>query len=253
MIISGAEPFFLKGGNHGVLLIHGFTGSPAEMLLIGNYLNSQGLTVLGIRLAGHGTNENDLSRTIKEDWLNSVIDGYSILKNCCDKISLVGHSMGALLALKIASIKSLKIFRLVTLAAPIFIDESLNLKLLPPREECINRFVRKRPRRLQNVPTAANLTYRLMPLISVHELVDIIKEVKKILPAVKSEILILHGKEDHTANVSSAEYIFKNIGSAQKEIKLIEDMGHLLQLKEGRELIFELTVNFLQKNEGVMN
>lgn len=253
MIILGAESFFLQGSSHGVLLIHGFTGSPAEMLLMGKYLNSKGLTVLGIRLAGHGTNENDLSRTTKEDWINSVIDGYSILKNCCDKISLVGHSMGGLLAIKIASIKTFKIFRLVTLAAPIFIDESLNLNLLPPREECINRFVRKRPRRLQNVPTAANLTYRLTPLISVHELVDVIKEVKKILPAVTSESLILHGKEDHTAAISSAEYIFKNIGSAQKEIKLIENMGHLLPLKEGRELIFELTSNFLQDNEGAIN
>ena len=54
MITSGAEPFLLPGGSKGVLLIHGFTGSPSEMILLGNYLYRQGYTVLGVRLAGHG-------------------------------------------------------------------------------------------------------------------------------------------------------------------------------------------------------
>ena len=134
MIISGAESFFLQGGNHGVLLIHGFTGSPAELLLLGQYLQMKGLTVLCLRLAGHGTDEQDLSHMTKDDWLASVYDGYSILRGCCDKISVVGHSMGALLALNVAAFKN-DINRIVTLAAPIFIDESLGLQFLPPREK----------------------------------------------------------------------------------------------------------------------
>ena len=55
MVLQGGEPFFLQGGKHGVILTHGFTGTPAEMLLLGRYLHAQGYTVLGIRLAGHGT------------------------------------------------------------------------------------------------------------------------------------------------------------------------------------------------------
>ena len=61
MILPGAEPFFLPGGKRGVLLIHGFTGLPAEMLLLGQYLNMRGYTVLGVRLAGHATTVEDMS------------------------------------------------------------------------------------------------------------------------------------------------------------------------------------------------
>lgn len=61
MILAGAEPFFLPGGEKGVLLIHGFTGLPAELLLMGEALNKQGFTVLGVRLAGHGTTVEDMS------------------------------------------------------------------------------------------------------------------------------------------------------------------------------------------------
>ena len=244
MIISGAESFFLQGGAHGVLLIHGFTGSPAELLLLGQYLNIKGLTVLGVRLAGHGTDEYDLSRMNKEDWLASVYDGYSILNGCCDKISIVGHSMGALLALNIAAVKN-DINRLVTLAAPIFIDETLGLKFLPSREKSINQYIRKRPRKIKNVPPAVNRTYRLISLIAVHELLELIEMTKKNLPKVKTPILILHGREDHTTKIESADYIFDNISSLQKQINLIDNMGHLLPLREGREKVFQLTANFL--------
>jgi len=76
--LQGAEPFLLPGGRHGVLLIHGFTGLPAELRLLGEYLNVRGFTVLAIRLAGHGTTVEDLSRMEHEDWMDSVRDGYAI-------------------------------------------------------------------------------------------------------------------------------------------------------------------------------
>lgn len=63
MILSGAEPFLLSGSSKGVLLIHGFTGSPSEMVLLGEYLYKQGYTVLGVRLAGHGTNVEEMAIT----------------------------------------------------------------------------------------------------------------------------------------------------------------------------------------------
>ncbi|MBR1730150.1 MAG: alpha/beta fold hydrolase [Selenomonadaceae bacterium] len=247
MIIHGAESFFLPGDkSHGVLLIHGFTGNPAEMLLLGKYLQSKNFSVLGVRLAGHGTNERDLIRTTKDDWLNSVVDGFSILKGCCDKVSIVGHSMGAILTLNVAENID-EIFKLVTLSAPIFIDESLGLSELPTREKSIGRFARKFRRKLKNVPIAVNKTYRSMPLISIHELIDLIDETKKNLSTITAPILILHGKEDHTAKVESAKFIFDNVSSSIKDMKLIDGAGHLLPLIDGREKVFEMTADFLKR------
>ena len=244
MIIPGAESFLLKGNSsHGALLIHGFTGNPAEMLLLGKYLNSKGLTVLAIRLAGHATSVQDLIRTTKEDWINSALDGYSILTGLCDKISVVGASMGGLIALNLATIQNCE--KVVTLAAPIFIDDSFEVEKLPSRKESKGNYVKQPSRDLKNVPAAVNRVYRLMPFISVHELLDLMNDTKKILPNVKVPLLIVHGKDDHTAKIESANYIFDNVPSLQKKIKLIENIGHLLPLKEGREKVFELTAKFL--------
>ncbi|MBR1397761.1 MAG: alpha/beta fold hydrolase [Selenomonadaceae bacterium] len=253
MIIKGAEPFFMQGGRHGVLLVHGFTGNPAELLMLGQHLNSVAFTVLGVRLAGHATNEKDLSRTTKEDWINSVIDGYSILSGCCETISIVGHSMGGLLTLKAADILSKGVAKIVTLAAPIFINEELGLKFLPPREQCLNNMsVKNARRRLKNVPPAVNRVYRKMPFIAIHELINLIDDVKSSLNKIKTPILIMHGREDHTANVESAQYIYDHIGSESKQIIYINNSGHLLPLDENRDAVFKYITDYLTNEELII-
>ena len=99
MIIPTAEPFFFPGGSTGVLLVHGFTGAPKEMRWMGEYLHEQGYSVLGVRLAGHATQMEDLNHVKWSDWLNSVEDGYHILKGASEKIVIAGLSMGGILSL----------------------------------------------------------------------------------------------------------------------------------------------------------
>lgn len=227
----------MRGGSTGILLVHGFTGSPAELLLLGEFLNRAGFTVLGVRLAGHATNERDLARTTRADWFRSVLDGYALLRGVCDKIFAIGHSMGALLSLKLSTLK--KIDRLVTISAPIFLDESQHAELLPLREKCAGLFVKKSHRNLPNVPPAVNQTYRKMPLLSVHELIALIEEVKKILPQVKVPLLILHGTEDHTAKFSSAEFLLNSVASSVKKFVPVQSGGHLLPMTACRKFVFE--------------
>lgn len=245
MIRRGAETFLLQGGKEGVLLIHGFTGSPAELLLLGQFLNAAGFTVLGTRLAGHGTNEEDLMRTTKENWLNTVLDGYSVLQGICEKIFVVGHSMGALLALKLSTCR--KIEKVVTISAPIFVDDNLGVENLPPREKCGTQTVFQPRRRLKNVPPAVNQIYRKMPLISVHELFDLLESVKKILAKIEMPLLILHAKDDHTAQPISAEFIFNNVSSNFLRKKYLKTGGHLLPLTESREEVFKEIEKFLHE------
>ena len=243
MIIDGAEEFLLKGGSEGVLLIHGFTGSPAEMLLLGKFLNRAGYTVLGVRLAGHGTSELNLMKTSNEDWFNSVLDGYNILQCLCRKIFVVGHSMGALLTLKLAYFRKVK--KIVTLAAPIFIDESLHLQDLPPRNECRNFCFIKPRRMLKNVPPAVNKVYRKMPYVCIHELIHLMEEIKFLLPKITAPILIMHGLKDHTAQPKSADFIEEKISSTAKEKIFVENCGHLMPLNDSRYFVFVEVLKFL--------
>ena len=245
MIRKGAETFLLKGGANGILLIHGFTGSPAELFLLGKFLNQKNFSVLGIRLAGHGTNEKDLIKTSQENWFNTVLDGWEILNGFCEKIFVVGHSMGALLALKLSTCR--KVEKIVTIAAPIFVDESLGAENLPPREFCGNNYVLRPCRRLKNVPPAANQIYRRMPLISVHELFNLISDAKKFLQKIQTPLMIFHAKDDHTAQPKSSDFIFQNVNSKIVRQKFFETGGHLLPLTENREILFAEIENFISE------
>ena len=240
---EGGEPFFMKGGSSGVLLIHGFTGLPVELFLLGNFLNQKNFTVLCPRLAGHGTSENDLMRTTKEDWFNSVLDGFYILRGVCDKIFVVGHSMGGILTLKLSTEQDLA--KIVTLAAPIFIDDGLGLKNLPPKEFCGNACIVQPRKKLTDVPPAVNNVYEKTPLVSVHELVDLIDDVKNLLPKVNTPILIMHGEDDHTAQPRSARFIMDNVGSIVKKIITVPNSGHLLPFAENRQFVAEMVLQFL--------
>ena len=243
-MIEGGNPFFMGGGSSGVLLVHGFTGLPAELFLLGEFLNRQNFTVLCPRLAGHGTDENDLMRTTKDDGFNSVLDGFHILRGVCEKIFVVGHSMGGLLTLKLATEKNLS--KIVTLAAPIFIDDGLGLENLPPKEFCGNACIIQPRRKLNDVPQAANEVYKKTPLISVHELVGLIDDAKNFLPKVTAPILIMHGEDDHTAQPRSARFIMDNVGSPDKKIITVPNSGHLLPLDENRDFVFDSVLNFLR-------
>lgn len=244
MILPGAEPFFMPGGRHGVLLVHGFTGLPAEMLMLGERLHEAGFTVLGVRLAGHGTTVEDMSQQTQEDWMDSVRDGYALLSGCCDDIAVIGHSMGGLFALLLSTEE--KISAVVSLAAPIFIPEDRGLKFLPPREACTGGFVPKARRRLHGVPAAANKTYRKMPLISVHELLDVIERTRGAIDRVTAPVLIMHSHDDHTAAPTSADYIYEHVQSESKRIFWLAESGHLLPLASERETVFNEAVAFLQ-------
>ena len=244
MHLEGAEPFLLPGGAHGVLLIHGFTGLPAELRLMGEYLNARGFTVLAIRLAGHGTTVEDLSRMEHEDWMDSVRDGSAILSGVCEQVSVVGHSMGAVFAM-LLSVET-DVAHVVSLGAPIMIAPEQGIEHLPTREACVDRYVPKARRRLQNVPCGANNTYRRMPLVSIHEMMDVIAILCGQIAKVTAPILIVHGERDHTADPKSADYLYENVRSPRCEKYILPDAGHLLPLDLGiRERVFARTVSFL--------
>lgn len=243
MIMEGAEPFFLPGGSTGVLLIHGFTGLPAELVMMGRYLQQRGCTVLGVRLAGHGTTVEDMSHMTAEDWLDSVRDGYAVLRGSCEHIFVAGHSMGGLLALLLAAEQQCA--GVISMSAPIYIAEERGIAALPPREMCHGKFVPKARRRLRDVPPAVNHTYRFMPLEGVHEMLTLIERVKETLPGIHIPALILHSLNDRTADAESAIYIRDALGSEKKRLFWLKSSGHLIPVGEERETVFAQTAAFI--------
>lgn len=83
----------------GVLLLHGATGSPAQLRTLGDALSEAGFTVYGARLAGHGLTD---PAQVKTQWKACVRDAqvrYRVLSTWCQRLYVVGFSFGAAIAM----------------------------------------------------------------------------------------------------------------------------------------------------------
>ena len=101
-LLAGAEPFTHRGGPTGVLLCHGFTGSPQSLRPWAEFLAEAGLTVSLPLLPGHGTSWQEMNGTTSDDWLAAAGRALDELRAQCDEVFLMGLSMGACLALRLA-------------------------------------------------------------------------------------------------------------------------------------------------------
>src|SRR5512133_1723378 len=127
-IIPTTEPFLLLGESTkpACLLIHGFTSIPKEMRWLGEFLNGQGYTCLGIRLTGHATQPEAMIRSNWTDWIASVEDGYNLLSGLTNRIFLVGLSMGGVLSLLMAT--RLDVIGVVAMSTPYMLTDDPRLR-----------------------------------------------------------------------------------------------------------------------------
>jgi carboxylesterase len=103
VLLSDNYPKFTKGNDIGVLVVHGFTGSPLEMQPAVDFLTVEGFSIYQVRIAGHGSKAENLNLTTYKDWYESARYGYFLLKRNCRKVFIMGESMGGLVALSVAA------------------------------------------------------------------------------------------------------------------------------------------------------
>ncbi len=239
--MEGAEPLFLLGGDCGVLLIHGFTGSPAEMGLLGEFLHKKGYTVLAPRLSGHGTTVEEMANTQWSHWYSTVEDAYHILKSICNRVVVIGLSMGGLLAFKLGT--EYKVDKIVSLSTPIFIADK-RLDLLPVYR-MFRKFVPKKRKAYADIPSKYTVCYKSTPLRSLSSLLDLIQHVDALLPSIAVPLLIIQGRRDHTVQARSAQYIYDKVGTEDKQLIWLEKSGHIVTIDIEREGVFAYIADFL--------
>lgn len=244
--MEGAQPFFLPGDDRGVLLIHGFTGSPAEMGLLGESLHKEGYTVIAPRLCGHGTSVEEMANTKWPHWYSSVEDAYHMLKGICSSIAVVGLSMGGLLALKLG--REYQIEKVVSLSTALFISDK-RLHMLP-LYRMFRDYAPKKRKKYADIPEKYTVCYDLTPLRCVGSLLELIQQVDELLPTVTSELLIMQGRQDHTVQPRSAQYIYDRVASKEKNIVWLEESGHVITIDIEREQVFTEVSKFLRNQNA---
>jgi len=245
--ISGCEPFYFEGGPTGVLLIHGFTGAPREMRWMGEYLAGQGLTVLGVRLAGHATTPEDMERTTWHDWWDSVKEGYAELNRHCERVFVMGLSLGGMLTLHVGAHYP-EVAGLAAMSAPgkpmsttdLWVPETLDeaARFLPADEgdDFQDRWVAEE----------WHISYDRQPLRCIASLFEFSRHLHDDLPDVRVPLLLVHSRLDGMVPPDNMPYIYDRVASADKEMMWVERSGHVVTEDPEKDAVFARAYAFVQ-------
>jgi carboxylesterase len=245
LIMQGAEPFYLPGGPTGCLLIHGFTGTPREMRWMGEYLAEKGFTVLGIRLSGHATSPEDMRRSHWRDWIASVEDGVTLLRDTCRHVYTIGLSMGGALSLIAAS--RYPVDGAVAISTPYDMPPDWRLPFIKPLSIIIRNVSKGQPD-WQN-PEAAkdHAEYPYYPSAAILQLKALLVEMRSGLAGIRVPIMLVHSKMDKSIDPSNLARIYASLGTNDKSRLLVEHSGHVIVREPDRELVFKATVDFIRR------
>jgi carboxylesterase len=244
MIIQGGEPFLFVGNKTGILLIHGFTGAPKEMRWMGEYLHSRSYTVLGVRLAGHSTNPNDLPRMTWKDWMASVEDGFDYLKCFCDQIFIAGLSLGGILALTSAAV--LPAQGVIAMSTP-YLPPDPRLKFARWIHHLYPWAAKGPSDWLEAEVAHDHLEYPLYSTRGFVQLIELQEVMRNSLPSIQTPALIVHSLTDQAVNTEHAQQIYDHLGSRDKQLVWIEKSGHVVTRDISRQQVFEAAENFIQR------
>jgi carboxylesterase len=247
-IIPTTEPFLFPGNKTGVLLTHGFTGTPKEMRWMGEYLHAQGFTTLGMRLSGHATRPENMIRSRWQDWLLTVEDGYNLLRTCSERIFLVGLSMGGVLSLTFAS--QFPVAGVVAMSTPYALPDDWRLKIVKPMSYLMPYLPKGDGGPDQGwvgPEWKQHVSYPQNPVRSIGELNELLGVMRASLPYVKVPALIVHARQDDYVVRDSAEKILAALGSMDKQLLWIEGSGHVLTEEPPREVAFKAAADFIAR------
>jgi len=255
-LIPGGEPFLLRGsGAAGVVLTHGLMSSPGEMRWLGQHLAAQGFTVYGVRLTGHATDPRDLTRVHWRDWLACVHDGYHVLRGQCERVALVGHSLGGLLTL--AAALDLPAAAAVVLGSPIALTARLAASarwlrwVLPftdqPDRSGLEDVVRAEQAQ-RGEPIRGRIRYNRWATNGVAQLGDLIQFVRPRLSAITIPLLLVYARHDLTVPHDQMDWIAQRVGSQHVIRRTLERGGHNLQVDVERDQAFAWISAFLHEH-----
>ena len=245
-ILPGAEAFFFPGGPVGCLLVHGFTGTPKEMRLLGEDLTSRGYTVLGIRLAGHATCIEDMNRTIWEDWFTSVEDGFNLLRSCTKELYVCGLSMGGILALLSAARN--RTDGVIALSTPFALPQDWRLNFIDLIKRIIPAVAKDEDVWHDPHLGEGHISYSQYPTFGIAELLKLLKVTHDSLSSIMCPVLLIQSQGDKTVHSDHITKYYDLIPSETKEKIMIKNSGHIITCDSERRFVFDSINKFILNN-----
>ncbi|MHC1712500.1 MAG: alpha/beta hydrolase [Solidesulfovibrio sp.] len=256
--------FFFEGGPNGVLLLHGLTGTPAEMKYVGKGLARAGFTVYGMQLAGHCGSKEDLLATGWRDWCTSAEQGMAFLAGRCARVFAAGLSMGALLALWLAARHPETVAGIGLYSTSLRHDGRsvsrfnafLPLLMLFPqgRRHCFpesfpygikNERLRDRIVAMMYSGDSSQAGLIGTPGASLMELWRLRKLVMKEMPGIRTPSLIMHASKDDVTSLWNVHYLQKHLAGPIETV-LLDDCFHMITVDQQCDAVVAHTARFFQ-------
>ncbi|MCA9733840.1 MAG: alpha/beta fold hydrolase [Deferribacteres bacterium] len=230
--------------NIGILLLHGFTGSPNSMAWLAKEFEKHSYITSSPRLCGHGTKPTDMLNCTYANWLTDVEMAYTNLQKKCDSIILVGLSMGGALALCLAA--KHKVDGVVTMAVPYCIR--FRTRLFATLLYRLVKFQYKVNGPDINDKDALKWmnSYNYYPTRASLEVFKVLKKMRVNIKYISSPVMVLHGSKDHVVEPGNADLIYNALQTPTKTKKLYDRSFHILSLDYDKELVLRDILQFIE-------
>jgi carboxylesterase len=249
----------------GVLLLHGLGGTPLELKTVARGLSAYGFTVSCPQLAGHCGTEKNLLATKWADWFASAESALTELETRCHTVVAGGLSFGAMLALRLAALHPNRIDGLALFAPTIFYDGwampwtrwilwaalygwhygHLGMAERPPygiKDENIRSVVVNALHSGKSSEVGLTTT----PLGAMRQAHQLVRDVKRRLPSIKTPALLIHPREDDISDLSNSHMLQRRMGGLV-ECLVLHDSYHIITIDRQRDVVIERTADFIAR------
>ncbi|WP_028649647.1 carboxylesterase [Nocardiopsis sp. CNT312] len=246
--IPGAEPYSHRGSEVGVLLCHGFTGSPHSMRPWAEHLAAAGYSVEVPLLPGHGTHWRDMNLTTSDDWYEAVELALMELASRCDEVFVMGLSMGGALALRAAQ-EYPDLVCGVVVVNPSLALEDPRLPLIAPVRKLVARILPSTPGLSSDVAKTGVVEggYSRVPTAAAATLPKLWRAVRAGLPDLRAPVLAYRSLEDHVVGPRSLRLLVRGAGATRVVVHPLYRSYHVATLDHDADVILEGSLAFVRE------
>jgi carboxylesterase len=241
---AAAQPSLTDGRTIGVLLSHGFTGSPYSMRPWAAHLASLGFAVELPRLPGHGTTWQELNRTGWSDWYAEVARAFADLRSRTDAVVVGGLSMGGALALRLAADQGDDVSG-VMVVNPAVATQRKDVLALPVLKHVVAAF----PGIANDVKKSGveEHGYTKTPLKAAASMMAGWKDLRTDLGRVRAPLLYFKSTEDHVVDPLSYKVIMGSVSSTDVTSRMLDNSYHVATLDNDAPAIFSESAAFVTR------
>lgn len=243
-----SSPFFFQAGPRAVLLLHGFTGSSADVRILGRFLEKHGYTSLAPHYKGHGVPPEELIVSNPEEWWQDVKNGYTQLKEAgYEEIAVAGLSLGGVFSLKLATRHPVK--GVVTMCSP------MTMRTTDIMFEGVLEYAKQYKKQQGKSEQEIELEIEAIKqqgMASLPELQQLIYDVRETIDLLYAPILVIQARNDKVINPDSANIIYDTVESIDKKISWYEHSGHVITLDKEKDQLHEEVLTFLNSLDWIV-